>query len=154
MRNSVRIKIIFIASLILTFNHPAKCQEDSKDFQEIKQIFFQQQHDWNEGNIEAFMQAYWKSEDLQFGGANGITKGWQHTLENYKRGYPDKATMGELTFQIKDMTRHSRKVVSLTGSWQLERENDSPGGHFLLIWRKIKGEWKIAVDHTSQKVEP
>jgi len=62
------------------------------------------------------MKAYWKSEELQFGGANGITKGWQKTLNNYKRGYPNKATMGKLTFQIKDMTWHSRKVVSLTGS--------------------------------------
>lgn len=153
MRTSVRIEILFIASLILIIGHPVKGQEDSKDFQEIKQTFFQQQHDWNEGDIEAFMQAYWKSEDLQFGGASGITKGWQQTLDNYKRGYPDKATMGKLTFQIKDMTRHSKKVISLTGSWQLERDKDNPGGHILLIWRKIKGEWKIAVDHTSQKVD-
>ena len=63
----------------------------------------------------------------------------------------DKEAMGKLTFEVKDMTRHSRKVVSLTGSWELERAHDRPGGHFLLIWRKIKGKWKIVVDHTSQK---
>jgi len=54
---------------------------------------------------------------------------------------------------VKDVSRHSKTVISHTGSWELEREMDRPGGHFLLIWRKIKGEWKIAVDHTSQKVE-
>jgi len=37
------------------------------------------------------------------------------------------------------------------GSWVLERENDRPEGHFLLIWRKIEGKWKIVVDHTSLK---
>ena len=26
-------------------------------------------------------------------------------------------------------------------------KNDQPGGHFLLIWRKIKGEWLIVADH-------
>ena len=154
MHPSGTFKTLFIVCLILIIGQAVKGQEESKDFQEIEKILFQQEKDWNAGDIDAFMNAYWNSEELQFGGANGITKGWQQTLDNYKRGYPDKATMGKLTFQIKDMTRHSKKVVSLTGSWQLERENDSPGGYFLLIWRKIKGEWKIAVDHTSQKVEP
>jgi lysophospholipase L1-like esterase/ketosteroid isomerase-like protein len=126
-------------------------QDDSADFEQIKRIFYQQEVDWNKGDIDAFMKAYWKSDELQFGGANGITKGWDETLERYKTGYPDRASMGQLSFQIKDMTRHSESVVSLTGSWQLTRENDQPGGHFLLIWRKIEGEWKIVVDHTSQK---
>jgi lysophospholipase L1-like esterase/ketosteroid isomerase-like protein len=132
--------------------HGAKVlsQDDSADFDQIKKIFYQQEEDWNKGDIDAFMEAYWNSEELQFGGANGITKGWQETLERYKSGYPDRASMGQLSFQIKDMTRHSVSVVSLTGSWQLTRLNDQPGGHFLLIWRKIKGEWKIVVDHTSQ----
>lgn len=125
---------------------------DSADFDQIKEIFYQQENDWNKGDIDAFMKAYWNSEELQFGGANGITKGWQQTLEKYKTSYPDIATMGKLSFQIIDMTRHSENVVSLTGSWRLTREYDQPGGHFLLIWRKINGDWKIVVDHTSQEL--
>lgn len=126
--------------------------QDSADFREVRKIFYQQQEDWNRGDIEAFMQAYWKSDDLQFGGATGITRGWQNTLDRYKSGYPDRATMGRLNFRIKDMSRHSAHVISLTGSWELQREKDQPGGHFLLIWRRIDGEWKIVVDHTSQKL--
>jgi len=129
-----------------------QAQDHNTDFEQIKLIFFQQEADWNKGDIDAFMRAYWNSEELQFGGANGITRGWQQTLESYKRGYPDKESMGMLSFQIKDMTQQSKEVVSLTGSWELEREHDRPGGHFLLIWRKIDGEWKIVVDHTSQKL--
>ena len=151
MRNFVSIKILIITCLALGCSKGTLAQKNSRDFEQIRKILFQQEQDWNDGDIDAFMNAYWKSEELQFGGANGITKGWQQTLNNYKRGYPDKVTMGKLTFQISDMTRHSRKVVSLTGSWELERENDKPGGHFLLIWRKINREWKITVDHTSQK---
>lgn len=127
-------------------------QNDSADFQQIKKIFYQQEEDWNKGDIDAFMQAYWHSEDLQFGGANGLTRGWKQTLERYKKSYPDRATMGKLSFQIKDMSRHAECVVSLTGSWELTRANDQPGGHFLLLWKKIDGQWKIVVDHTSQKL--
>lgn len=124
----------------------------SDDFIQIEKILFQQEADWNAGDIDGFMKAYWNSEDLQFGGASGITRGWQQTLENYKKGYPDQSSMGKLTFKVKDITRQSNKVISLTGSWELERDKNQPGGHFLLIWRKIKGEWKIVVDHTSQKM--
>lgn len=129
----------------------AVAQPESKDLQQIKNILFQQQEDWNNGDIDAFMQAYWKSEKLQFGGANGLTRGWEQTLANYKIRYPDRAAMGTLQFEIKDITTHSKKVVSLTGSWELKRDNDNPGGHFLLVWRKIKGQWKIVIDHTSSK---
>jgi ketosteroid isomerase-like protein len=138
------ICLLFVSTFTLA-------QDDNTDFEQIKKILFQQEEDWNRGDIDAFMRAYWNSEELQFGGANGITRGWQQTLDGYKRGYPDRESMGKLSFQIKDMTQHSEEVVSLTGSWVLERANDRPGGHFLLIWRKIQGKWKIVVDHTSQK---
>jgi hypothetical protein len=146
------LNIYALLALLLILFHPSqsKAQAVSRDFEKIKKILFQQQEDWNNGDIDAFMKAYWKSEELQFGGANGITRGWQQTLDRYKKGYPDRATMGKLTFQVKDISRHSKKVISLTGSWELKRENDLVGGHFLLIWRKIKGDWKIVVDHTSQ----
>lgn len=126
-------------------------QKVDKDFTTIKTLLLQQQADWNKGDVDAFMTVYWQSEDLQFGGATGITKGWLNTLNGYKTRYPDKAAMGSLTFDIKDMTKHSRKVVSLTGSWDLARDSGDIGGHFLLIWRKIKGKWLIVVDHTSAR---
>lgn len=139
------ISLLFLSTFI-------QAQEVNTDFEQIKKIFYQQEEDWNRGDIDAFMEAYWKSEELQFGGANGITRGWNETLERYKKGYPDKESMGRLSFEIKDLSQHSEEVVSLTGSWELERKNDRPGGHFLLIWRKIDGQWKIVADHTSQKM--
>ena len=153
MKNTKTTSILLLQILgLLLFSTIIMAQDSEKDFEQIKKIFFQQEADWNRGDIDAFMKAYWNSEELQFGGASGITKGWQQTLENYKNGYPDRASMGKLSFQIKDMTQHSQDVVSLTGSWELKREHDRPGGHFLLIWRRIDGEWKIVVDHTSQRL--
>ena len=153
MRNNKSTHILLMQMIsLLLFSTFILAQDSNKDFEQIKKIFFQQEDDWNRGDIDAFMKAYWKSEELQFGGAYGITRGWQQTLERYKKSYPDKETMGKLSFQIKDITQQSQDVVSLTGSWVLERKNDRLGGHFLLIWRRIDGEWKIVVDHTSQKL--
>ena len=141
--------ILIVLFTFFLFLNVLPAQYVDKDFQQIEQLLYQQQEDWNKGDIDAFMEVYWKSPELQFGGANGITKGWQNTLDGYKNRYPDKVTMGTLSFDIKDLSKHSRRVVSLTGSWDLKREIGDIGGHFLLIWRKIKGDWVIVVDHTS-----
>ena len=58
----------------------------------IKTMMLQQSSDWNEGNIDAFMQGYWQSDSLMFIGSRGITYGWKATLDSYKKGYPDRAT--------------------------------------------------------------
>lgn len=142
-------RALLLLSLMVFSSWNVSAQKTDKDFEQIKTLLFAQQAAWNNGNIDQFMEAYWKSDDLQFGGASGITRGWQATLDGYKKRYPDQATMGKLTFEVKDLTKHSRKVVSLTGSWHLKRSIGDIGGHYLLIWRKIKGQWKIVVDHTS-----
>jgi len=140
---------VILICLIMTISIGA--QKSNKNFTTIKNLLYQQQEDWNNADIDAFMEVYWKSEELQFGGATGITKGWQNTLDNYKTRYPDKAAMGTLRFDIKDLTQHSRKVISLTGSWDLARDSGDIGGHFILIWRKIKRQWRIVADHTSAR---
>jgi len=142
-------KITISLLVVFLIDQSATAQYKDKDFNKVSQIFMQQEKDWNDGNIDAFMTSYWQSEQLQFGGSSGITRGWNATIARYKRVYPDKDAMGKLTFEIKDLTKHSRKVISLTGSWSLQRKTDAPGGHFLLIWRKIKGKWLIVADHTS-----
>lgn len=149
MRSLRLLTLSFSVLLILSVNGTA--QKSNKHFDTIKDLLYQQQADWNNADIDAFMEVYWKSDELQFGGSSGITRGWTNTLNNYKKRYPDKAAMGTLTFDIKDMTRHSRKVISLTGSWDLARESGDIGGHFILIWRKIKGKWRIVADHTSAR---
>jgi len=145
------IKLSLLGILTLLFSTGVLAQKSNKDIERVKTLLFQQQKDWDNGDIDAFMEVYWKSDELQFGGANGITRGWQNTLENYKKRYPNKAAMGGLTFKIKDITKQGRKVISLTGSWDLKRDIGDIGGHFLLIWRKIDGDWRIVADHTSAR---
>ena len=148
-----KLHIISTLLLFLLFGtiHKTYAQSsDNKCIRQVKAILQKQAEHWNRGDIDAFMQYYWKSDKLQFIGSRGVTYGWQQTLDNYKKGYPDKATMGTLTFDILDVNQLSRKVIMLTGKFLLKRENmDDAQGHFLLIWKKIKGKWRIIADHTS-----
>ena len=120
-----------------------------KDKQAILDIMARQEAAWNKGDLEAFMKGYWESEDLKFIGKSGITYGYEATLERYKKGYPDKAAMGKLTFDILHVDAMSKKSVLVVGKWHLQRADDAPEGHFSLVWRKIDGEWVIVADHSS-----
>jgi ketosteroid isomerase-like protein len=121
----------------------------AQDKQAIVKLMHDQQTAWSKGDLDGFMQGYWKSDSLMFIGKRGPTYGWQQTLENYKKGYPDKAAMGKLTFRIDKVELLSKQDAFVMGAWSLAREKDAPGGYFTLWFRKINGEWKIVCDHTS-----
>lgn len=103
---------------------------------------------WNEADIAGFMKYYWKSDSLKFIGSKGITYGWQKTLDNYIKGYPNKEAMGILTFTILESTQLSKSSIYVIGKWDLKKEKPS-GGHFTLLWKKINNQWVIVADHTS-----
>ena len=56
----------------------------------------QQQLTWNSGDIDGFMGYYWKSDSLSFIGKSGITRGWQATLDNYKKSYDIKKKLDKI----------------------------------------------------------
>lgn len=119
------------------------------DEQLIRQVLADQQECWNQGDLECFMEGYWKSDELVFIGKSGLTYGWQRTLDNYKKSYPTKEAMGILTFEILITEPISEDFWSVIGKWSLKRKNDSPGGHFSLIFRRLGEDWVIVSDHSS-----
>lgn len=137
---------ILIVLLLVTLKVSA---QSPKDREAILNVLEQQRQAWNKGDVEKYMQGYWKSDSLLFVGKNGPTYGWQKTLDNYKKGYPDKAAMGVLTFDIKKVEFLAKDKAFVLGSWHLQREKDEPKGYFTLLLKKINGLWKVIVDHSS-----
>ncbi|MFC4263200.1 YybH family protein [Ferruginibacter yonginensis] len=109
----------------------------------------QQLKDWNSGNVEGFMKAYWNNDSLMFIGKNGPTYGYNNTLNNYKTGYPNAAAMGELSFTIIKVQPLSAQYYSVVGKWHLKRTIGDVGGAFTLLFKKINGQWLIIQDHSS-----
>jgi ketosteroid isomerase-like protein len=124
-------------------------QKSTKMKPVIEKIMHDQQLAWNKGDLDGFMSSYWNDDSLKFIGKNGITYGWKSTLEHYKKSYPDKATMGELTFTIISVEELSKTSCYVIGKWDLKREKGDVGGYYTLLWKKIKGKWVIVTDHTS-----
>lgn len=115
----------------------------------IRQLLQEQTQAWNNGDIEGFMNIYWKNDSLLYVSKNGVTYGWQHTLNNYKESYPNSQAMGQLRFTIITIQKLSSEVYNVVGKWQLTREAGNLQGHFTLLWRKINGKWCIVQDHSS-----
>lgn len=120
-----------------------------KEKQKILSLLDEQTQAWNRGDIEGFMQTYWKSDSLMFIGGNGVKWGWQTTLEGYKKGYPDTTAMGKLSFDIIQVKKLSKKYYYVVGKWMLKRSIGDLSGHFDLLMRKIKRKWCIVADHSS-----
>jgi ketosteroid isomerase-like protein len=121
----------------------------TKDVKEILQILGAQEKAWNEGNIDEFMHGYWENDSLVFVGKNGLTYGYNNTLANYKKNYPDKTYMGKLKFTIISKQALGSQYFSIIGKWELTRTVGNLSGHYTLLLKKINGEWKIISDHSS-----
>ena len=124
-------------------------QAQQKDENAIRQLLLQQTENWNKGDLEGFMQTYWNNDSLMFVGKSGITRGWKNTRDNYKKGYPDTAAMGKLSFDIIQVKPVSKGYAFVVGKWMLKRTAGDLSGHYTLLLRKIKGQWKIIADHSS-----
>jgi len=109
----------------------------------------QSQEYWNSGDLRGFMHNYWESDSLKFIGKNGITYGWQASLDRYLTSYPDKSKQGTLNFDFLHLEAVGQGNYFQVGKYTQFREHDTLSGHFSLLWKKIDGEWKIIVDHSS-----
>lgn len=145
------MKKILLAVLVIFISGSAFAKDalKEKDKTAILALFDKQVEAWNNGNLEVFMQTYWDSEELVFVGSRGPTYGWQATLDSYKRGYPNKKTMGHLNFKILDISKIDRNTVFAIGRFELTREVGDAAGYFTLVIQKKNGEWKIISDHSS-----
>ena len=145
------MRVLFTGILVglLFFTSLAEIKISEKEKAEINHLLDKQVVAWNEGNLEKFMETYWKSEKLSFVGSRGPTYGWQSTLDNYKKGYPNKQAMGKLNFTILNISKIDNKTVLVIGKFDLARKIGDLSGHYTLVVQKIKGEWLIISDHSS-----
>jgi len=142
-----KARILTLVLIFLAGGYTAKSQ--STDEKSIRKILADQTYYWNQGNIDSFMVGYWNNDSLMFIGKSGVTYGYTNTLNNYKRGYSDTAQMGKLTFNILQVKKLSSDHYFVVGKWFLKRSVGDIGGHYTLLFRKIKGQWVIVADHSS-----
>lgn len=134
--------------ILISFSHFVSTAQHT-DETTIRNILARQSTAWNQGNLEGFMDGYWQNDSLVFIGKKGLTYGWNNTLNNYKKSYPDVKAMGQLLFTILIVKPLSDQYQEVVGKWHLTREQGNLEGHFTLLFQKIKNKWVIVMDHSS-----
>lgn len=109
---------------------------------------------WNQGDLDGFLDDYWRSEDLTFSGGTGVTRGWEGVRARYLRSYwAPGATRDSLRFVDLEVTALGDDHALALGRYVLYRPGEEEvvtnTGHFSLVLRREDGAWKIIHDHTS-----
>ena len=141
-------KLVILLCMVCFFSSYSQTNEET-DVKAINKVLKKQRLAWSNNNLEEFMEGYWKSDSLKFYGSNGITYGWENTLEHYQKAYPTENHTGKLSFKINAITKISEGAYYVLGEFHLKREVGNADGIFMLIFKKINDEWKIIADTSS-----
>lgn len=128
---------------------------------EIRAVLDSQVQAWNRGDLDGFMQGYWKSDDLVLSTPQGETRGWRTLRDRYRRRYGspragDRSasagdagmTLGRLRFEDLVISRQGEDAAQAAGRYRLERDGQNQSGRFFLHLRLIGGRWVIVRDRT------
>ena len=118
---------------------------------DIVKVVLAQEKAWNAGDIDGYAKGYKDSPDTLFIGKQ-ISKGYSQMLEDYKRNYPTRQSMGTLSFSELEVHALSDTFAVCLGKYHLERSKKDGGpadGVFSLVLEKTDQGWKIVLDHTT-----
>jgi ketosteroid isomerase-like protein len=119
----------------------------------VESILRAQEDAWNRGDIDAFVEHYWKSDLLTFSSGGKTTRGWTETLNRYRSRYGTPEKMGRLSLSGLEITPLGDSAALVLGQWSLQRASEPISGNFSLVLRKFDDRWQIVHDHTSQLID-
>ncbi len=140
MKSLIPLIIYFCLTIVNTIS------AQNEDETAIKAILMRQQEAWSKNDLKGFMEGYWQSDSLTYYSGARVTQGWQTTLDNYKKGYPTKKDTGTLNFKIDAITQITEDAYYVMGQYFLTLEAGDRKGTFMIIFKRINGEWKIVAD--------
>lgn len=140
MKNFILFLLIILTASSCIVDDP------DKDKSDILSVLDMQQKAWNDHDLEGFMEGYWKSDSLKYYGSRGLTSGWEKTLSNYKKGYPTKEYTGTLKFVIDAINQIDSNSYYVMGQYHLTRSVGDANGVFMIVFKRINGEWRIISD--------
>ena len=140
------VKTCFIVILLVGCMEPIKVEQDKK---EIKETLIKCGEDWSRGDLKAYLDIYWKSDELQFIGPKGLIYGYDNVYELYSKRYTSKEEMGTLSLKILDIKYLSKHLYSVTGTYFITRKKMDSTGIYSLVFKKIEDKWVVVSDHTQ-----
>ena len=128
---------------------PGATDSSERDRAAITAVLEAQQAAWNRGDVDVFLEGYWRSPDVTFSGSSGTVRGWEAVRARYKKTYAAREAMGQLQFSLLEFRFLGHDAALVLGHWHLTRVKGDVGGVFSLVWQRFPEGWRIIHDHTS-----
>ena len=142
---------VFLFAIGRTFERSTPVTDEKA----VKAVLTDQAAAWNRGDLEGFMDGYWRSDELTFTSGDKVEKGWNATRERYIKNYRSEGKeMGKLTFGDLQFESLNSSTALVRGQYRLNRGSKEEKGRFTLVFRKFDDGWKITSDHTSAAEKP
>lgn len=132
------LAVSLTAAVVMGDDGTANCQATLQD----------QAKAWNKGDIEGFLKGYRQSPHTVFSGKSNTAVGFSRMAARYRKRYPNRKAMGELTFSDVSFKALSADEILAMGRWKL-RKKVPTGGRFVLIMRLEGGTCRVAMDYTT-----
>ncbi len=143
------------AGITLTFSGSTQAQAPATDPAEspIRKVLDDQARAWNRGDLDTFLDGYWRSPRVVFQSGGTRHDGFDAMRDRYRKSYQaDGKAMGQLTFSGLEVERLGPDAAFVRGRFTLTMPDGShPTGLFTLIMRQFADGWKITHDHTSSE---
>lgn len=142
---------ILIGAVFLVLSSPLPASYAETPETSVRGVLDKQVAAWNAGDLDRFLETYWKSDDLTFFSGGTITRGWAATRERYRKRYLSAGEdMGHLEFSEIAIQLLSDSSALAKGRWLLVRSGKADlSGLFSLTIRRLPEGWRIIHDHTS-----
>jgi beta-aspartyl-peptidase (threonine type) len=139
------------ASLVLFRTADVEASDGTKETTNaVRGVLDAQVAAWNRGDLEGFMEGYWHSLELSFFSGKEKKRGWQETLDRYRKRYQSGGqSLGKLSFKELEIQPLSPEAAWVRGRFELVTDKETLTGLFTLIFKKKPEGWRIVHDHTS-----
>ncbi len=119
--------------------------------EELQEMLNGQTAAWNRGDLAGFMRGYWRSPEVTFFSGDTIVRGWEPTLERYRKKYQGEGKqMGQLYFSDQNIEMLGPDAALFTARWHLAMPDSRKlEGLTTVLCKHMKDGWKIVHDHSS-----
>jgi beta-aspartyl-peptidase (threonine type) len=141
---------VAVAGLLIGALTTASGQSDDAA-KAVHAVLDRQVMDWNKGDLDGFLEGYWKSPKVVFQSGGQRFTGFDAMRERYRSRYQGTGrAMGRLEFTDLEIEMLGAEAALARGRFRLNMpDGTTPAGLFTVVFRKLPEGWKIIHDHTS-----
>jgi len=116
----------------------------------IEAILNAQASAWSRGDLDGYLDHFWRDPRLYYGSVNTVVRGWDALRASYASRYGEGAQLGHLQFSNVEIELMSEDIAKVTGRFDVTDAAFPASGTYLIVLRKFAGKgWKVVSDQVT-----